>query len=137
MSSSLLPDLRLNRILPIAELSPTHDHTKVIKAVVALIWPYSSSEKALSLLLVEADFRLRRNRGQVRVEFHDSSAREVANAKVSPGDEILLSLDGMECAGDEADMKAPGRGVDWKLIYRNRLFMQVDANPRPRTDDEH
>ncbi len=112
-------------LMSIAELSPSIHSTKSIKAVVALIWPYSASNKSLTLLLVEPDFRLRRNKGQVKAEFHGSSAKEVARSGLGSGDEVLLSLEGVNWTRDDADMRTPGKGVEWKLSFAERVLMQV------------
>ncbi len=109
----------------IAELNPSIDPTKAINAVVALIWPYSASNNSLTLLLVEPDFRLRRAKGQVRVEYRGSSAKEVAKSGLYSGDEILLSLEGAAWTRDDAKQRTPGTGVDWKLGFGERVRMQV------------
>ena len=114
---------------PIAELSPTLSalSTKSMRAIVTLIWPYSSSNSSLTVLLAEPDFRLRRTRGQVRVQFTGSSARTVFEAGIGSGDEVVLSLEGAEWVKDESSAQAhtPGRGIEWDLKYSERLLLQV------------
>lgn len=92
-----------------------------------LIWPYSSSNSSLKVLLAEPDFRLRRARGQVRVLFTGSSARILFEAGIGSGDEVLLSLAGAEWVKDEfsAQTNTPGRGIEWDLKYSERLVLQV------------
>ena len=119
------PAPTLTSLVPIAELQPSCSPTKTIRSVVALLWPYSASNKSLTLLLVEPDFRLRRNKGQVRVEFHGSSAKEVARSEIGSGDEVLLSLESAEWKRDEAGVRTPGNGVEWKLSFGERVFMHV------------
>jgi hypothetical protein len=91
---------------------------------VTLIWPYSSSKHSISLLLAEPDFRLRRRRGQVRVHFHGSAAKAIARDGVGSGDVVSLGLDGAEWLRVEAS-STPGRGVDWELVFTERLWMEV------------
>ena len=57
--------------ISIAQLTPdlSAPSTRCIRAIVTLIWPYSSSTSTLKLLLAEHDFRLRRTRGQVASAF--------------------------------------------------------------------
>jgi len=63
--------------IPIAQLTPllAAPASRSIKAVVTLTWPYSSATGSVAFLLSEPDFRLRRTRGQVRVQFSGSSAK--------------------------------------------------------------
>ena len=111
---------------PIAELSPILDPDESsVTGIVTLVWPYASSEKTLSLLLVEPDFRLRSNRGQVRVHFQGSSAKAVARSGISSGDQLLLSLTGAQWAEDSKAATTPGRGVEWELQFGERLALQV------------
>src|SRR5271156_5684329 len=100
--------------VPIAQLKPdlSAPSTICIKAIVTLIWPYSSSNSALTVLLAEPDFRLRKTRGQVRVQFSGSSARAVFEAGIGSGDEVTLSLDGAEWNKDESSGQTPGRSIE-------------------------
>ncbi|KAI9766258.1 MAG: hypothetical protein M1840_006672 [Geoglossum simile] len=114
--------------LPIAQLDPSLPSlsSTSIKAIVTLIWPYSSSRHSISLLLAEPDFRLRRLRGQVRVHFHGSSAKAVARRGVGSGDVVSLGLDGAEWLRVEAS-STPGRGIDWELAFTERLSMELNC----------
>ena len=111
---------------PIAQLNPDlkHDDSSVA-GVVTLIWPYAASKNTFSLLLVEPDFRLRLNRGQVRVHFQGSSAKAVARSGISSGDQLSLSLRGAQWVKDSTAATTPGRGIDWQLQYGERLVLQV------------
>ena len=112
--------------LPIAQLEPSVDvENTCVKGIVTLIWPYSSSTKSISILLVEPDFRLRRNKGQVRITFHTSSAKAVARSKISSGDELAISLLGVSWAKDEGKFRIPGSGVEWELQFAERAILQV------------
>jgi len=112
--------------IPIAQLTPllASPASRSIKAVVTLTWPYSSATGSVAFLLSEPDFRLRRTRGQVRVQFSGSSATALAKSGIASGDQVTLSLDGVEWVHDEAT-KAPGRGVEFELKFTERLALQV------------
>lgn len=113
-------------ILPIAQIAPTFERPEEhsIRAVVTLIWPYSSSSKSLSLLLAEPDFRLRRPNGQVKVIFHGSVAEKVAETHVGIGDEVVLSLVGSKLV----ENIATGNCVAWDMHFDDRLFLEVLRN---------
>lgn len=126
MASPAEPHNGKQRRVPIADLQPAleTDHTS-ITGIVTLIWPYSSSNRTFSLLLVEPDFRLRRQRGQVRIHFTGSSATAVAKSRVGIWAQINLSLVGVRWAKDEATPRTPGRGVEWELQFGERLALEV------------
>lgn len=112
--------------VPIAHLQPGLDaQATSVSGVVTLIWPYASSTRSASLLLVEPDFRLRRHRGQVRIHFNGASAKAVARLSVSSGDRLSLSLNGAEWAKDGATASTPGKGIEWELKYSERVVLQV------------
>lgn len=112
--------------ISIAQLQPSiKTERSHIFGVVALIWPYSSSQKTISLLLVEPDFRLRRERGQVHVRFFGSSAKALALSSIQIGDEVLLHLDGVEWVKETTTLKTAGKGVEWALQFRDRLVLEV------------
>ena len=111
---------------PIAQLNPDlRPDESSVTGIVTLIWPYASSQNTLSLLLVEPDFRLRSNRGQVHVHFQGSSAKAVARSGISSGDRLLLCLRGAQWAKESTAAKTPGREIDWQLQYGERLVLQV------------
>ena len=112
--------------IPIAQLQPQAEiGGKSVAGTVTLIWPYSASQKSYSLLLVEPDFRLRRQKGQVRLHFTGSSAKAVARAGVKSGDQLVLSLDNVVWAKDESAETTPGRGIGWELRFGERVVLQV------------
>jgi hypothetical protein len=115
--------------IPIADLSPLLPEisTRSIRAIVTLIWPYSSSNSSLTVLLAEPDFRLRRNRGQVRVQFWGSNAKSVFENGIGSGDEVILSLQGAEWIESESTNQTPGRGIEWELKFAGRLLIKVRA----------
>lgn len=100
-----------------------------IQAVVALVWPYSSSTKSLSLLLVEPDIRLRKKKGQVKVSFHGTSAETVAKSQVGIGDTVRLALKGAQWVGSGEDVSTPGKKIEWDLVFRGRANLDVFQKP--------
>jgi hypothetical protein len=116
----------LNRI-NISSLSPELAilNQSYIEATVALIWPYSSSHKTLSLLLVEKDIRLRKSRGQVKAIFHGDCAREVAKTHVGIGDNLTLGLENVTWARTGEEISTPGKKVAHDLEYRDTLKLKV------------
>ena len=113
--------------VPIAQLSPASDNLnqRSFHAIVTLVWPFSNSNRAFSLLLAEPDFRLRRHNGQVKVTFHDLCAEEVARTKVGIGDEVTLALDGARWTDNEEAKITPGRSLPWDLHFENRVNLKV------------
>ncbi|OCL02115.1 hypothetical protein AOQ84DRAFT_443578 [Glonium stellatum] len=127
--------------IPIAELAPSlpSPDTKVIKAVVTLLWPYSSSTRQCALLLADPDFRLRRRRGQVRVRFSGPAGRALGNSGIGIGDEVILSLQGAHYIDDVGDVRTPGKSVEWELLFQQRLVAQIsrDEQELARLDIDH
>ncbi|KAJ9365134.1 hypothetical protein C8Q69DRAFT_516471 [Paecilomyces variotii] len=119
--------------IPISELSPEREDisTKSVHAVVTLVWPYSSSSQSLSLLLAEPDFRLRRSQGQVKVNFHGTSAQEVAQTHVGIGDEVHLSLKGVRWTDTQGPLATPGRNVSWDINFENHVTLEISRDSRP------
>lgn len=121
-------DLRdeANMQIPIAQLQPSiQTERSYTFGKVALIWPYSSSQRTISLLLVEPDFRLRSERGQIHVRFFGSSATALARTSIQIGDEVLLNLYGAEWAKEATTFKTAGKGVEWAVQFRDRLVLEV------------
>lgn len=108
---------------PIAQISPSLDHLEghSIRAVVTLVWPYSSATKSLSLLLAEPDFRLRRANGQVKVIFYGFVAERIAKTHVGIGDEVTLRLAGSRLVNNETT----GNCVAWDVHFDDRVFLKV------------
>lgn len=113
-------------LTPIAALEPGLDADNTsVNGIVTLIWPYASSSQTLSLLLVDPDFRLRRNRGQVRVFFIGASAKAVARAHIASGDGLLLELKGAKWAKDGSAASTPGKGIEWELRFGGKVALQI------------
>ena len=121
--------------IQIAQLTPllAAPASRSIKAVVTLTWPYSSATGSVAFLLSEPDFRLRRTRGQVRVQFSGSSAKEVAKSGIASGDLVVLSLDGVEWVHEGLTASTPGKGVEFELKFMERLALQVCSHTLQET----
>lgn len=111
----------------ISNLGPPSDAhpPRHIRAVVALVWPYSSSTKALSLLLAEPDIRLRKRKGQVKVTFHGPSAEAVAKGQVGIGDTVQLGLEGAQWIPSSENVSTPGKKIGWDLVFNGRADLDV------------
>ena len=109
--------------IPIAQISPALDRLEghSIRAVVTLVWPYSSATKSLSLLLAEPDFRLRRANGQVKVIFYGFVAERIAKTHVGIGDEVTLSLAGSRLVNNETT----GNCMAWDVHFDDRVLLEV------------
>ena len=113
--------------VPIAQLErrEASSISKSIRAVVTLIWPYSSSTQRAALLLAEPDFRLRRKKGQVRVQLVGAAAQEIAQSKISSGDVVVLSLQGARWVDAVEGISTPGKSVDVELEYKRHILCEV------------
>jgi hypothetical protein len=112
---------------PIAQLNPDlpDQPSRVVRGEVTITWPYSNVTKTLAFLLAEPDVRLRRAKGQVRIELRGPSAKALSACNLGAGDEILCSLDGVEWAKDNSPGRIPGARLDWQLQFNERLLLQV------------
>lgn len=121
-SATLLGDGELTSI---SLLNPDlSDHKKrVVDGVVTITWPFSIIHKSVAFLLAERDFRLRRDKGQVRIRFHGASAKAIADASLGGGDEIRLSLDGVKWENNETQTQVAGSTLEWQLEFSGRLMM--------------
>ncbi|PWW72750.1 hypothetical protein C7212DRAFT_285780 [Tuber magnatum] len=110
--------------VPLASLAPgTSDNEPgSLVAIISLLWPFSPSSSSLSILASEKDFRLRKNRGQVRVNFKGLAASAVDQAKLQIGDRVVISLEGAEFQPLD---DATERDVPWVVVYSTRLAMKV------------
>ncbi|KAJ5512191.1 Telomere end binding protein [Penicillium fimorum] len=113
--------------VPIARLSP--DLAQLAQcsflATVALVWPYSSSTKSVSLLLAEPDFRLRGAKGQIKVTFHGNLAEKVAESHIGIGDTVFLALKDTKFVSNESTQQTPGRSVAWDAHYENGGSLEI------------
>ncbi|KAL8667980.1 MAG: hypothetical protein Q9168_007153, partial [Polycauliona sp. 1 TL-2023] len=112
--------------VPIAQLDPSATASgKSVQGIVTLIWPYSISSQTFSILLAEPDFRLRRQRGQVRVRFTGSSAKALARCDVQSADHVKLSLLNAQWEREESTLGTPGKGIEWELRFEESVALQI------------
>ncbi|KAK4460870.1 hypothetical protein QBC42DRAFT_339437 [Cladorrhinum samala] len=112
---------------PIAQLNPDlpAQSSLAVRGEVGITWPYNSVTKTLAFLIAEPDVRLRRAKGQVRIELHGPSAKALSNCEFGAGDELIISLDGAEWEKDTSPGRIPGSRVDWQLQFSDKLALQV------------
>ena len=113
--------------IPISSLSKDEqpNSNSQVHAVVTLIWPFSSRTRSCAILLADPDFRLRRSRGQVRVQLHGSAAIAVAKSGIGISDDVWLRLDGASWTDEAAPTLTPGKGLEGQLVFRDRLVLKV------------
>lgn len=111
----------------IAQLAPDLDKPseRAISGEITVTWPYNSVKHSFAFLLAEGDARLRRKRGQVRIQLSGPSAKAVADTGLGAGDELVLGLRGVEWAKDDSIAPLPESRLEWQLRYSGELVMQV------------
>jgi len=114
-------------LTPIAQLNPDlpNQSTRAVRGQVTLTWPFNSVTKTVAFLLSEPDVRLRRNKGQVRVEFSGPCARAVAELGVGAFDEVVIGLEGAEWDTDRSLKRPLESRVEWQVGFRRRVVLQV------------
>lgn len=112
---------------PIAQLSPDNvdTNTRVVDGVVTITWPYSIVTKSIAFILAEHDVLLRRNQGQLRVQFHGASGRALADARIGGGDKLRISLEGAQWTKNDAKAGLPAGSLEWQLNFTNRLLATI------------
>lgn len=126
-ASSGFPLLQVRSATPIAGLHPglPDQHVIAVTGEVTLVWPYNSATKSLAFLLADPDVRLRRDKGQVRIQLLGASAKAVADIRLGAGDTVALALDGVEWVKDNSIVRIPGSRVDWQLQFSEKLILQA------------
>ncbi|OAQ64391.1 telomere end binding protein [Pochonia chlamydosporia 170] len=119
---------------PIAQLGPEIDDAKsrAIDGVVTVTWPYSIVTKSIAFILAEHDVLIRRNNGQIRIEFHGASGKAFADANVGGGDQLRISLDGAQWTRNGTKAGLPAGSLEWQLKFTNRLLLTIR---RAESDD--
>ncbi|KAI9716180.1 MAG: hypothetical protein M1828_000463 [Chrysothrix sp. TS-e1954] len=130
MANTPLGHVSVQTLLPIPQLDPTNQPPtqSIIKAVVTLIWPYSSSSETLAILVAEPDFRLRHRKGQVRIVLRGPAANALAASKLANGDLVSICLDGAVWNHDITTQHTPGRSVEGNLLFTHRLKVTIERN---------
>ncbi|KAM5342563.1 hypothetical protein ACJ41O_013529 [Fusarium nematophilum] len=119
--------LRDGEVTTIAELNPeiSNPPKRVVDGTITITWPFSIINKSIAFLLAERDFRLRRDKGQVRIRFHGAAAKAIADASLGGGDEIRLSLDGVKWEKNETQTQVAGSTLEWQLEFTNRVALSI------------
>ncbi|KAF7542246.1 hypothetical protein G7Z17_g11743 [Cylindrodendrum hubeiense] len=119
--------LRTAEPTPIALLNPdiSDQKTRVVHGAITITWPFSIVTKSIAFIVAERDFRLRREKGQVRIRFHGAAAKAIADAAVGGGDEVRLSLDGAQWEKNETNTQLAGSTLEWQLEFTNRLNLII------------
>lgn len=112
---------------PIAQLGPDlpDQPSRTVRGEVGITWPYNSVTETFAFLLAEPDVRLRRARGQVRIELHGPSARILSKCGLGAGDELLFSLEEVTWTKDTSPGGIPGSRVEWQLQFDEKFVLQV------------
>lgn len=121
---------------PIAQLNPElPTQTITVRGVVTIVWPYSSTTSSLSFTIAEPEYRLRRPKGQIRVNFAGHIAKEVSSSGIGSGDELVIYLDGVEWEAEAANRRLSSAGHEWQLKFSQKLRLQVSTVPNPGLSD--
>lgn len=128
--------LRDGQLTTIAELNPdaSDQDRRVVDGTITITWPFSVLNKSIAFLLAERDFRLRRQKGQVRIRFHGPSAKAISDASLGGGDEIRLSLEGAKWEKNETHTQVAGSTLEWQLEFNNRLILSI-RRPDPEQEE--
>ncbi|KAI1103553.1 hypothetical protein F4804DRAFT_309853, partial [Jackrogersella minutella] len=126
--SDPLQQLNAAKKTAIADLGPEllEPESHAVRGVVTITWPYNSVKGTFAFILAEPDYRLRRSKGQVRINLTGVSAKAAGESGLSSTDEVLLSLDGAEWEPEQVKRQSlPGAGIDWQLMFSDKLLLQV------------
>lgn len=132
--------LAASTITPIAQLGPhlaaeNQQTALAVRGEVTIVWPFNSVKRSLAFLLAEPDVRLRRQKGQIRVQLNGACAAAVAKSGLGSGDELLLSLDSASWGKDESSLNLPGSRVEWQLEFHSRFVLQAKLGEDQETRD--
>ncbi|KAH9909725.1 hypothetical protein F4778DRAFT_712372 [Xylariomycetidae sp. FL2044] len=123
--------LRSAQQVPIAELGPDLSDTanKVVCGIVTVVYPYNSVNHTFSFILAEPDFRLRRNKGQVRINFSGPAAKAAGESGLGSNDEVRLSLQESQWEPEVSNRRQslPGATIDWQLKISGKLILQMKS----------
>lgn len=122
--TALFEDLHCTAIAALSSPEASHSQS-YIHGTVVLIWPYSSSNGSVSLLVADRNVHLRRRKGQVKVTFHGRCAKEVASTRVGIGDTVRLALQGSEWVNTGETVSTPGKKIEWDLHYSRKVVLGV------------
>lgn len=114
-------------VIPIAKLNPDipNPESLAVRAVVTLTWPYNSIKTSIAFCLAEHDFQLRRDHGQVRVQFDGPAAAALSDLDVGSGDEALIGLQGVEWSMEQQNRRKSASNIQWQMNFKNVLRIQL------------
>ncbi|KAI0106392.1 hypothetical protein GGR51DRAFT_167920 [Nemania sp. FL0031] len=128
-ASPPLESLETAKVIPIAELCPdiVDPANKAVGGVVTITWPYNKVKGTFAFTLAEPDFRLRRNKGQVRINFTGRAAKVVGDCGLGSNDELLISLAGAAWEAEATNKRRslPGADIGWKLVFSENLLLRI------------
>ncbi|KAI1847216.1 hypothetical protein JX265_013341 [Neoarthrinium moseri] len=126
--------------IPIAQLCPATPREKAVHGVVTIVWPYNSVKNLISFTLAEPEFRLRRLKGQARINFSGSTAKAISESGLGSGDKVQLQLEGVEFLPNETKARVPGAELEWQLNFSERVVLRVqlgDSGETKTIDIDH
>ena len=98
---------------------------KFLEAVVILVWPYSTRTQEAGFLVAEKDVLLRKTKGQVKITFYGSCAREIAKLKAGVGDTLRISLRAAHLVEEKDEISTPGKKAGFAIRYRDVVDVEV------------
>ncbi|KAL1901597.1 hypothetical protein Cpir12675_000467 [Ceratocystis pirilliformis] len=124
MASPTLQALRATPPTEISTLSPSLavSSSCTVSGVVTIVWPYSIVHHTFSFLLATLDARKRRDRGIVRVQLEGPAAKAVDELNLGGGDELVLSLDGVQWGDRPTSAAMPGV-IEHQLIFGLKVLL--------------
>ncbi|PHH53601.1 hypothetical protein CFIMG_008143RA00001 [Ceratocystis fimbriata CBS 114723] len=128
MASPTLQALRATPPTEISTLSPSlaAPSSCTVSGVVTIVWPYSIVHHTFSFLLATLDARKRRDRGIVRVQLEGPAAKAVAELNLGGGDELVLSLDGVQWGDRPTSAAMPGV-IEHQLIFGFKVLLVANT----------
>ncbi|KKF96185.1 hypothetical protein CFO_g1474 [Ceratocystis platani] len=128
MASPTLQALRATPSTEISTLSPSlaAPSSCTVSGVVTIVWPYSIVHHTFSFLLATLDARKRRDRGIVRVQLEGPAAKAVAELNLGGGDELVLSLDGVQWGDRPTSAAMPGV-IEHQLIFGFKVLLVANT----------
>ncbi|KAI1342680.1 hypothetical protein F5Y15DRAFT_373592 [Xylariaceae sp. FL0016] len=136
-NTDLLRKLEVAKRCTIPELNPElpEPATKSVQGVITITWPFSAVNNTFAFILAEPDFRLRRNKGQVRVNLRGAAAKAVGASGLGSNDEVLLSLDGVVWEPEVVKKRQslPGAGLEWQISFPKNISLSVKSNETGET----
>ncbi|KAI0867970.1 hypothetical protein GGS24DRAFT_244669 [Hypoxylon argillaceum] len=130
--------LEAARTTPIAELCPdvADPATHAVGGVVTITWPYNKVEGTFAFNLAEPNFRLRRNKGQVRIDFTGRAAKAAGDCGLGSNDEVLISLAGAAWEAEIANKRRslPGADIGWRLVFSDYLLLRIKRADTSKID---